>query len=485
MASAQVNGVKGWLLAEAVRLHEARQGRCEDAAAVALARSSAGSLSQRLMTRAARLTVGQASGRDLARLGSLLRILAGLTLAMAALAGLATARASVPDEQINVLLAMIVVLAPPTLTLLLWLILMSARRGTTGSGGLIGQALTGALRRIGARFLSGPLARELAEAGAGLMQARLGRWFLASIMHGFWLVFTLVATLTLGLYFSFAQYDLVWGTTILDEDSVVQLVSGLAALPAALGLMGVPEAEWILAARQDTPEIGARAEWASFLMASVLVYGSLPRLLLVLLSAWLAWRARRNLALDTSHPEYLRLAAELEPISLSSRTLGDQPAKPRKRARHKRPNNPSRAVVFGIELERDHDGHPPELPGLAADRIGLADDRAGRQAVRRLVGERRRPPEALIAVCSMLRTPDAGTERFLAGLADTAGAPLILVLDESELLVERGGPLKTRLADWQDLAERVGADCVALDSQQPDASALAHLQQSLRGESVS
>src|SRR5690625_7891457 len=79
----------------------------------------------------------------------------------------------------------------------------------------------------------------------------------------------------------------------------------------------------------------------------------------------------------------------------------------------------------------------------------------------------------------MLRTPDAGTERFLVRLSEAADAPLWLVLDEEHRLAERGADIGPRRHDWQALARRAGAGIVIIDRAQPDAAELARLPRGL------
>lgn len=470
-----------WLLAETVRLHEERHGRSgDDDTANALARSAAPNLATRLARRAAALPAAASIRPDLARLRRLAFRLGWIVLALAALAGALAAYASTAEREIGFLLAAASLLALPTLMLLVWLLLMLSTRPTRASASLSGGLLALGISRLGPRLLSGPLAAETVAASSGLLGTAPGRWALGAVAHLFWVVYSLSALVVLALLFSVAQYDLSWGTTLLSDEAVVRLISGLAWFPAQLGLIQTPEPGWILAGREGQQPGAARAEWASFLLALVLVYGLLPRLLLAVFSALLAVLGLRRLQLDTRQPGYLRLAGVLSD-SAAVDVHGQTPESPAPRQRRRPRNADGPPLLVGMELERAE--WPVVLPGQSCQVLGRADTRAQRRQLLAAAEGFLRPPPALIAHCSALRTPDEGTGRFLARLADAAETLLVIWLDEIGRLEARNIEPRERIADWRRLADRVGAALVVLDADQPEAGALAELNALLEPES--
>lgn len=462
-----------WLLAETVRLHEEHHGRsADDETANALARSAAPDLVGRLSLRAAALPVSASIRPDLARLRRLALRLALGVLALAVLAGAVAALTSAAEREIGFLWAAASLLALPTLMLAIWLALMLSTRPTRAAASLSGGLLALGIRRLGPRLLGGPLAAETVAAASGLLGTAPGRWALGTLAHLFWVVYSLSALLVLVLLFSVAQYDLSWGTTLLSDDAVVRLISVLAWAPAAMGLIESPEAVWILAGREGHQPDAARAEWARFLLALVVVYGLLPRLLLAGLSALLAALGLRRLRLDTRQPGYLRLAGVLSDASEVD-VHGEVPAaaQPQRRARPRKSDGPP--LLVGLELERAD--WPVSLPGLNWQVLGRADTREQRRQLLAAAEGFLTPPPALIAHCSALRTPDEGAARFLARLADVAETVPVIWLDESGRLEGRGVPVRARIKDWRGLADRIGAAIVVLDAEQPEAGALAEL----------
>jgi len=356
---------------------------------------------------------------------------------------------------------------------------MVATRPTRAAASFSGSLLTLGVSRLGPRLLAGPLAVETVTATRGLLSTAPGRWALGTLAHLFWVIYSLSALVVLAVLFSVAQYDLSWGTTLLDDDSVVSLISALAWLPASLGLIETPQPSWILAGREGVQPGTARAEWATFLLALVVVYGLLPRLLLAGLSALLAAVGLRRLCLETRQPGYLRLAGILSDSAVVD-VQGDAPAPVAARQRRRPRNADGPPLLVGMELERQD--WPVSLPGQTWQVLGRADTRAQRRQLLAAAEGFLRPPPALIAHCSALRTPDEGTGRFLARLADAAETLLVIWLDETGRLEARGISARERLADWHRLANRVGAALVVLDADQPEAGALAELQGLLEPE---
>ncbi|MFW5816876.1 MAG: DUF2868 domain-containing protein, partial [Wenzhouxiangella sp.] len=332
------------------------------------------------------------------------------------------------------------------------------------------------LRRLGPRLFSGPLAAETVSAAVGLLTTGAGRWLLGTLTHAFWATYGLAALATLALLFSIAQYDLSWGTTLLADDTVVGLIQALAWLPEALGLAEPLSPDWILAGREGAQSGELRAQWARFLLVLVGVYGILPRLVLMLVCAAFAAVGLRGVRLDTARPGYLRLAGVLTADG-EIHTRGPRPQTAAAPRRERPAAAAGPPLLVAVELERTD--WPVSLPGIEWRALGRADTRAQRTGLLAAVESLTRPPPAVLAQCSALRTPDEGTGRFLAALADAANTVLVIWLDEVQAWRERGGDHGERQADWRALAERIGAELVVVDADAPEAGALAELIQAL------
>jgi len=278
------------------------------------------------------------------------------------------------------------------------------------------------------------------------------------------------------------QYDLVWGTTLLSDRSVIGLVQWFAAWPELLGFMPEADEAWIAAGREGTAEAFARAHWARFLLAMIAAWAIVPRAVLVLLSLGLAALAGRRMTLVITHPGYLRLAPDLTP-PLGADAPGGRPlpVAPVRAVRRRQPDADG-IVAVAIELEGEAATAAGLLPGVQIIDLGRADNRAGRVSAIEATCSLRRPAAAVLGICSMLRTPDVGTERFLARLAEAADAPLWLVVDEESRLAARGGDVGARRRDWQALAERAGAQAAFIDRDAPEAGELARLHRSVISE---
>lgn len=479
MPRSETVSIGDWLLAETVRLGEERDGRRrDDHAATAAGAATEGGLARRIALRARALPGADAVRADIVRLAHLSRLVAGALLVAATIGGVLAAGASVDERRIDFLLAAAALLLMPTLMLVGWLAVVITGAGRGASGSIAGALLGAACHRLGPRILASDRAGDVLEAAAGFLRTTPGRWLLGCLAHAFWIAYLLAALVTLVLYFSVVQYDLVWGTTLLTDTAMVSLFNGLAQPLVALGIMDPVEAEWLLAAREGAGAADGRSLWAWFLLAVIGVYGLLPRLLALIASAALAALGWRRLTLDTKQPDYLRLAGSLAPAPPPDSTE-PTPARSNRAPRTRPANAQGSPLLVAIELE--HEPWPARLPGIDMQVVGRADDRAGRDRILAALRALDAPPPALLVLCSLLRTPDQGHERFIDRAADAAGTVPLLVLTDGAALARRNGSLDSRRADWQALAARVGGKAVEYDPEFPEAAALARLQRWIAG----
>jgi hypothetical protein len=468
-----------WLLAETVRLAEERDGRRpDDRVATTAGASTEAGLARRIALRARALPGADGVRADIVRLGRLTRLFAGGLLIAAAAAGVLAASASVDERQIDFLLAATALLLMPTLMLAGWLGVVITGTGRGASGSIAGALLAAVCRRIGPRILTSDQSADILESAGGFLRTTPGRWLLGCLAHAFWIAYLVAALVTLVLYFSVVQYDLVWGTTLLNDATMVTLFKSLADPLVALGVMQPVEPDWLLAAREGNGTGDGRGRWAWFLLAVIAVYGLIPRILALLASAAMTAIGWRRLTLDTTQPGYLRLAGSLAP-STTPETTDHAPERTRRAPRRPPSNAQGRPLLVGIELE--HEPWPPQIPGIDMQTVGRADDRAAREQILAALQALDAPPPALLVLCSLLRTPDQGHERFIDRAADAAGTVPLLVLIDGAALARRDGHVDSRRADWEALAARVGGKAVEFDPDYPDAAAIARLQRWIAG----
>lgn len=438
-------------LCEALRLREAQAGPLDDSEAARRARADGGSFQQRIVRRAELL------GRRDGQWQALQHWLQGAQLALlvllllAAVTGIALAFAAVGDNQrpVNVFWALGGLLGLNLVTLVAWLMSLVLSGDHTAALGRLWLWLSEKLARD-AR------AAQLAPALLLLLQRRrLGRWGLGLLSHGTWTLVMATALLTLLAMFATRRYDFVWETTILSSDTFIALTQMLGSLPAWLGF-DQPGAG-LIRASGDGPLASevARQGWAAWLVGVLLIYGLLPRLVLM---AWCGWRWRRGLArleLDLQLPGYRLLRERLLP---GSERLGVSDAAPdgvyQPRVDHGELASQGR-LLAAVELDGRRPWPPPLPEGIADG--GVIDSREQRQQL--LDQLSRAPVQRLLIACDPRRSPDRGTLALLAELAGYAGATRIWLLPAPP-----GEQLDAnRLADWHAALENL--DLPVADSQ--------------------
>lgn len=451
-------------MTESLRRREQRLGRWrDDGAAMALARETDGAFADRLAVRARAmpgLSGVDEDLRTLARGGR--RFLLALT-GVGLLSGWLAARASASERQMDLLLASLTLVGLPSLLLLAWLLFWLWGARSRRSRGALSTMAGRLLAWLGPRLLTSPLAPELAQSAAAGLATRAGRWWLSLASHLLWLAFAVGALLGLVFHFSVAQYDLSWGTTILSEQHVTVMIQALAWLPEHLGLGPIMTPELIERGRVGGLVGADRALWARFLMLMVVLYVALPRLILAAVSWWRCRHHGQRMALDLGQPGYLRLKAELEPLSDSQKTLGTAPGDDPDPEPRPRPVPAGRPVLVGFELDGEADAAVARVLADQVIHLGSADRRKDREALIQALEAIRPPPSDLLVVCSLLRTPDSGGARFINRMADAARGALVLLAVEGERVAARGGDLAGRVEDWRRLASRAGGRLHPID----------------------
>ena len=110
--------------------------------------------------------------------------------------------------------------------------------------------------------------------------AHSNKWLISSISHGAWGCYLLAGWVMTLLLLLTNQVNFVWETTLLSDDAFIQLTQALSIIPQWFGI-SLPNQLDILASRVEliSQTAATRQHWANFLLASIFIYGVLPRLI--------------------------------------------------------------------------------------------------------------------------------------------------------------------------------------------------------------
>ena len=278
---------------------------------------------------------------------------------------------------------------------------------------------------------------------------RLTPWVLGGLNHGLWALAYGLAALLLAAVLAFSAYRLGWETTILSPQTLQEIARTLAWLPAALGLPAQVPA--------DAEAPGASQALGWWLISGTLVYGALPRLLLLVLCVAVTLSRSRSLPLDLQDPYHRRLISRFELLAPTQVIDSERAVQPRHHDAAAAAADVGALAVIGFELPPELSAPAPLLAQAAwTQRIDGGSDE--RQALlQRLAAT---PPARLIVVCHAPSTPDRGTLRFLDGLR--AGAIALL-------LVAPPAQADTGAARWRDWLQptRAAATCRSSPTPRP------------------
>jgi hypothetical protein len=445
-----------------VRHDEAAQGTpsaAEEAAALSRARAVEGSIEAKVVARAEAMPGADRLVQELDRLKALLRGTLLAALGLAALAGAATARtalASADGLTVNFFWLLLSLLGLHLASLLAWCVLMAVAPSAT-RGGVLGGAVLWLWRQGASRLGAGRhRAAALQAAGSRWARGAAGRWLVSGLGHGLWAGYLLGALVMTLLLLGAQRYHFVWETTILSAGAYIRLTAILAALPRALGI-AVPDQAAVVGAEWPGPDPavpGDEGAWSSLLIACIVLYGLLPRLLALGMSVLFARRAARTTPLDLSRPGYARLVPLLAPEAPRTKVVDpDRAAEPRRRDLpdlDSLPKPPPAGPVFllGWEIDAPPTGWPPPVTAAHLRDLGRLD---GRAELDETAGSLECADPARVVVAVDLRqTPDRGVAAALGRLNDAAGNRLVLLLSGEAGLHQRlaAADAADRLADW-------------------------------------
>lgn len=472
------------LLAEAVRYFERLSNQIiADETANQAARANGGEFEQRLINRAQALAVAEPIQAALQQWRSLTMACLALGLLLAMLAGITTARLALPatTEPLNFFWVLGSLLILPSTTLLLWLLLLLFQPRSSGqhSLGALGYSL---VRRLLQRWHPDHTHLAAIQARTQLLNpAAGGHWALSGFSHALWLAYLTGSLIMAAFLLSVQQYQFIWQTTILSANTYTQLTELLAYLPALLGFT-TPIADQISTGQG----LAAASAWSSLLLGCIVAYGIVPRTILLLLCVVLRRRRLEQFHLDTEHPDYARLRAQLLPDIEKTGVIDPDEGIPEPEIRP--PTRPAHQAdrtgpiaLLGLEIEQPHAGWPPLSHEDWLD-LGLVVDRHSRRAALEQLSNT--DPSQLLVVSSLALTPDRGLQNFLATLCQTTDAPTRLLLSQGQRLRDRNQAelIPQRLADWQKLAAAAGIDeqhVIAIDLDHLTAHSRTQLSQQL------
>ena len=441
-------------LTETVRLREEHAGPLDDQEANRLARAAGGDLASRIQHRALTLATRDGLREALGHWLQGARLAVWLLAALAIISGAGLAFAALGDGQrpVNVFWALGSLLGLNLILLLGWALGLAFAGEHSASLGRLWLWLSEKLARDAK-------AAQLAPALLLMLQRRkLNRWAVGTLVNGLWLLAMLSAVAILLVLLTTHRYSFFWESTLLGADAFVAMTNALAAAPRAIGF-GVPTVAMIEASTRDVYNTElVRQMWATWLVGAMLIYGVLPRLLLMLFCRWRWRRGQAALGLDLNLPGYAQLRERLMP---SSERLGVNDAAPAQLHRVESGagvQHSDGALLVAIELDDQHPW-PPALPKGVKD-AGILDSRESRNKLLEQLS--RFPAARLLIACDPRRSPDRGSLALIAELARSATATRVWLLQAPP-----GQALDAeRLGDWHSALRQLElpfADCAPMN----------------------
>jgi hypothetical protein len=460
--------MNGTLLAEAVRVYEEERGAVlDEPEADALGRAAGGDLEGKIIARARALSLAAPLEAALRHLRAATAAGFGVAVIVALAAGAGAAGAifgSLSDGPVNFFQVLTGLLGIPTFALLAWILFMLVRpRGA--AIGVLGNAVLALGERLTRWIHHGPLPLIVARASRSMFAGGgLGRWTVGVIGHGLWLAYAIGALVLVLFYLSTREVSFAWETTILSERHYVTLTRTIAFIPSLLGFP-TPEAAEV-AASQRAGDVfsgeGARGAWAGLLIGSLVVYGVLPRALLLGLCLLTMRRAIGRHRLDVSLPGYARLRPLLSPASRPTGVVDAERADLLgENSRLRQPlaiGTEGPVALIGLEIDPPVSHWPPAVRGVEWLDLGFIDDRSSRHRVVDQVRLSVIPPRVVAVVCALEQTPDRGHRSFLDDFQRSTGVPAVLLLSGGQRLRARGRPehVTERVDDWRRMAAAAG-----------------------------
>lgn len=259
----------------------------------------------------------------------------------------------------------------------------------------------------------------------------IGKWRISVLTHQFWLTYLTTGLILLILLMMAKQYDFIWGTTLLPEGSLPELTLWLSKPMEFFGLIP-PDSYQIAASRVGavTQDAETRSAWAKFLLGALLLYGILPRLILLLISMLMQKIAENHFKLDLYLPYYVTLRQRLMAHEFESSVIDADPrinaTKTISAPRYTSQGVPLDALAIGIELD-DHIIWPEGMR-CSKNVIDLTSFSEAAKAIKKFGGP------LLIGVAAH-RLPDRGVQRTIRDLITHASGETWLILLRSRAAI--------------------------------------------------
>ncbi|WP_347888888.1 DUF2868 domain-containing protein [Nitrosomonas europaea] len=369
-----------------------------------------------------------------------------ILLLAAVLGGLAAVNAASESSTLNIYWLLVVLLGFNFLSMLLWCagILLSVQGLSSGIAAQLACWLPFQLKKRESDSTGTFAARAWWET---CLSGRVGRWRISMLTHQFWLVYLLAGMGVLILLMLAKQYDFVWGTTLLPENSLPELTRLLGVPMQHIGL-AVPDGQQIAASRigAGVQDSVIRSAWAEFLVGALIVYGLLPRLILMLLAFFMLKLSEYRYKLDLYLPYYVTLRQSLIAKEFVTSVIDRDPGmakeslEPITRAKHSR-RFPENALVIGVEL----DSHAIWPEGLVCQE-NVADQKTFARVSEML----KKSKGALVIGVAAHRLPDRGVQRMVRELATLVSGQIWLILLQSSPAIP---VVESRRQAWYRLAQ--------------------------------
>lgn len=442
-----------WLL-EAVRLKESQWGPIEDAVEVRRTIAAGGSLEQRLLMRAQLLSQREQWPQKQQMLWRFMRWSLGFVFVLFVIlgAGAALGALNTINGRVNILWAVLTLLALPSFSLLVWLIaLLFSTRSEQRAGIGVSQFWLWLSQRI----VKGPDQALLFNAYLNLLtKQRLAQWLLSVINHTAWLLGIVSMLITMLLVLAAKRYSFNWETTLLSADSFVLVVQALGWLPSLFGF-STPSPEMIrLSDGLQTVPSAVQVQWSSWLVGCVLVYGLLPRLVAL---GVCYWRLRKNLQqvhVNTDQVGLIELRPRLMPVAeyVGVDAVAGADQVPMAPEPTQRPAVTAKTLVIGVELPPDQSWPPFRLP-IGWQDAGLIDSREQRAE---LLSQLTHHAYAHVVLCvDATQTPDRGVIAWLVELASYCDFASVYLTNATQ------GP--DRLDAWRSRLKKADFESVYTD----------------------
>lgn len=274
----------------------------------------------------------------------------------------------------------------------------------------------------------------------------IGKWRISTLTHQFWLAYLGAGLTFLILLMMAKQYDFIWGTTLLPDNSLPKLTQFLGTPVEMIGFRS-PDTQQIASSRVGLAlhDAETRSAWASFLLGMLLVYGLFPRIILLSISLFMLRLAESRYKLDLYLPYYITLRQQLMSHEFEARVIDADPQIAQERSTQMiKPTQsiaPANALVVGIELEESM-----QWPQAMKCNLNVIDQ-ASFDAATSTIKQSNQP---LIIGASLQRLPDRGVQRMIHELVTSTSQPVWLYLLRKDTTVSVNDARKLA---WFRLAE--------------------------------